>query len=218
MKKNNLSQMFLICVTSMILMTTCRACAGSNVELTEDKIEKIERVMNRIGENGQFSGTILVAVNGEVIYQKAHGFANLDGSVNGFGSHIQRIENNLIFIAILRNMKEPNQQIVKKWPSFMASRILAILYDEAYDMPKKSAAYEVFRFMLSSGLQAGIEKYHEIDENLRDQYYFDDEEWNILGLRFYEARKLREAMGYLRLIPHNKDVLEMINKLEKEMK
>jgi len=42
----------------------------------------------------------------------------LSGSINGFASHILRIEEDGIFIALLRNMKERGAEIVMKWPEF----------------------------------------------------------------------------------------------------
>jgi len=62
---------------------------------------------------------------------------SLDGSINGFGSHTQRIEKDTVFIVALRNTKEYKKQIVIKWPNFMISRVLAVMYGEEYDMPKK---------------------------------------------------------------------------------
>jgi len=143
---------------------------------------------------------------------------NLDGSVNGFGSHIFRIEKDRIFITILRNMKERNNQIFVKWPSYITSRVLAILFDEEYDMPRISGAYTVFRAFLESGVQAGTETYHDLDANQKNQYYFNEDEFHTLGQTLYDAGKLKEALAYYMLIPNNRNAIEMIKKLEEEIK
>ena len=96
---------------------------------------------------------------------------SLDGSINGFGSHTQRIEKDTVFIVALRNTKEYKKQIVIKWPNYMMSRILAVMYDEEYDLPKKSGAFAIFKTFLDSG-PVDAEKLHkEITENQTDKYY-----------------------------------------------
>ena len=119
--------------------------------------------------------------------------SNLDGSINGFGSHIQRIEKDKIFIAILRNMKERDNQIVIKWPSFMASKILAILYVEDYAKPKMSAAFSVFQTMLESGVHAAKEQYQQLDKNQRDQYYFEKTVFELLATKLGENNENEKA-------------------------
>jgi len=137
--------------------------------------------------------------------------SNLDGSINGFASHIQRIEKDKIFIAFLRNMKEQNNQIVIKWESYIASRILAILYDEEYDMPRMSAAYSVFRVMLDSGIQAAIEKYHDLYTNHKDSYYFEDSKFDTLANKFDEIDEYEKAMAMRKLI--SKDLFSIPSSL-----
>ena len=124
---------------------------------------------------------------------------NLDGSVNGFGSHIQRIEKDRIFIAILRNMKERDNQIVIKWPSYMASRILAILYGEEYDMPKKSAAYQIFKIMFESELHSAMAKGHDLFKNHQKSYYFDEGEFETLARKLVEIKEEEKAGEMLNL-------------------
>lgn len=102
---------------------------------------------------------------------------SLDGSVNGFGSHTQRIEKDTVFIVALRNTKEHKKQIVIKWPDYMMSRILAIMYGEEYDLPKKSGAFAIFKTLLDSG-DEDAEKFHkEITENQTDKYYLNKREF-----------------------------------------
>jgi CubicO group peptidase (beta-lactamase class C family) len=104
----------------------------------------------------------------------------LSGSINGFASHIFRVERDGIFIALLKNMKEPGAQIVVKWPSFVTSRILAVLYDEPYEMPRKSAAFAVFEVVRDEGVEAGRRRYGELVTEGHPAYYVDEDEFRRL--------------------------------------
>ncbi|MBI9036585.1 MAG: beta-lactamase family protein [Bacteroidales bacterium] len=101
---------------------------------------------------------------------------SLDGSINGFGSHTQRIEKDTVFIVALRNTKEYKKQIVIKWPNYMMSRILAVIYGEEYDLPKKSGAYAIFKTLLDSGPDEAEKLHKEISENQTDKYYLNRRE------------------------------------------
>ena len=105
----------------------------------------------------------------------------LAGSINGFASHILRIEKDGIFIAILKNMKEPGAQIVVKWPEYITSRILAVLYGEPYDMPRKSAAFAVFEIVRDEGIEAGQRRYAEVVTEKDPAYYVDEDEFRRLA-------------------------------------
>jgi len=73
--------MFLIFSIGLTLLTACDILSQPNVEITPEKIQEIEQVMNQICENGQISGAILVAINGEIIYKQALGYANWEWQV-----------------------------------------------------------------------------------------------------------------------------------------
>jgi len=104
----------------------------------------------------------------------------LSGSINGFGSHLLRIEADGIFIALLKNLKEPGAQIVVKWPEYVTSRILAVLYDEPYEMPRKSAAYAVFEAVRDSGVAAGRRRHSELVVGNDPAYDVDEDEFDRL--------------------------------------
>jgi len=105
----------------------------------------------------------------------------LCGSINGFASHIFRVEKDEIFIALLKNMKEPGAQIAVKWPDFIASRVLAVLYDEPFDMPSKSAAFAVFEALRDQGVEAGRQRYADLVNAQNPDYYVDAEEFRRLA-------------------------------------
>lgn len=101
----------------------------------------------------------------------------LSGSINGFASHILRIEKDGILITLLKNIKEPGAQIVVKWPEYITSRILAALYGKPYDMPKKSAAFAVFEVVRDQGVKAGRQRYAEIVTGNDPAHYVDEAEF-----------------------------------------
>lgn len=140
-------------------------------------------------------------------------------SINGFKANLLRITDDEIFITQLTNHKEHNRHILQGWGNAdITSRILAILYDKPYDLPRKSAAYEIFRTLLDLGQVATVEKYADLYENQQDKFWFKDEEFEILARELYNAGMLNKALAYCRLIPDNSIMIGLINEIEKQMK
>ena len=121
---------------------------------------------------------------------------SLDGSVNGFGSHTQRIEKDTVFIVALRNTKEYKNQIVIKWPRFMMSRILAVLYGEEYDLPKKSGAFVIFKTLLESGQEDAEKICKEIIEKKTDKFYLDNDEFEFFKNELDNKGMRSQASGF----------------------
>jgi CubicO group peptidase (beta-lactamase class C family) len=105
---------------------------------------------------------------------------NLEGSINGFQSHTQRIEKDTVLIIALRNIKEEvfENQIVIKWPSSIASPIISILYDEDYELAKKSGAFSVFETLIESGQDEAENKFNDIRKQ-QYKYYIDKSEFEF---------------------------------------
>ena len=122
--------------------------------------------------------------------------SSLDGSINGFGSHTQRIEKDTVFIVALRNTKEYKKQIVIKWPKYMMSRILAVLYGEEYDLPKKSGAYVIFKTLLDSGYENAEKLHKEIINNQTDKYYLSKREFSFFTNELNNKGLADEALEY----------------------
>ncbi len=118
---------------------------------------------------------------------------NLEGSINGFQSHTQRIEKDTVFIVALRNVKEEvfENQIVIKWPSSIASPIISILYNEDYELTKMSGAFVVFRALIESGQYEAANKYIETREQ-QEKYYIDKDEFE-----FFEQELRKKNMDKL---------------------
>lgn len=105
---------------------------------------------------------------------------NLEGSINGFQSHTQRIEKDTVLIVAIRNIKEEvfENQIVTKWPSAIASPILSILYDEDYELIKKSGAFLVFKTLIKSDQNEAENKFNDVRKQ-QDKYYIDKSEFEF---------------------------------------
>lgn len=140
-------------------------------------------------------------------------------SVNGFKANMLRITDDEVFITQLTNHKEQNQHILQGWGNVdITSRILAILYEKPYDLPRKSAAYEVFRSLVDSGETAASEKYFDLYENQQDKYWFKDEEFEILAHELYKAGMLAEALVYCELAPDSSNIRELVTKIQEQTK
>lgn len=111
---------------------------------------------------------------------------NLEGSINGFQSHTQRIEKDTVLIIVLRNVKEVvyENEIAVKWATAIASPILSILYNEDYELTKISGAFTIFKTLIESNQKSAGNKFIEIKKQ-QDNYYLDKGEFQF----FYEELK-----------------------------
>lgn len=123
---------------------------------------------------------------------------NLDGSVNGFQSHTQQIQKDTVLIVILRNIKESvyENQIVIKWPQWMVSRILAVIYGEDYDLPKRSGAFSIFKTLIDSGDQEAEKLMKAIVEKQKGKYYMDENEYEFFEEELKKKGMLVHARKY----------------------
>jgi CubicO group peptidase (beta-lactamase class C family) len=136
-------------------------------------------------------------------------------SVNGFKANVLRHSDDEVLIVQLTNHKEHNGHIVQAWGNVdITSRILAILYDQPYALPKRSAAYEVFRVLLDSGATAAREKYADLNDNKQDEFWFIEEEFEILANGLLDAGMLDKALVYCGLAPDNAEIRELITKIQ----
>ncbi len=129
--------------------------------------------------------------------RKIHSFV-LDGSINGFQSHNHRIEKDTVFIVTLRNVKEAvyEKQIAIKWASAFVSPVLAILYGEEYDLPKKSGAFEVFKTLIDSGAVEAENLMSDIVNNQTDKYYLKKREFDFFKKQLMDRGLSNEAEAY----------------------
>lgn len=123
---------------------------------------------------------------------------NLDGSINGFQSHTQRIAKDSVLIVAMRNIKEAvyENQIVIKWPDAIASPVLAILYGEEYELSKISGAFTVFSALVRSGRSEAGRIHDEILRSGQGRYYLDDDEIEFFLEELENRGRDEEAAAY----------------------
>jgi len=140
--------------------------------------------------------------------RKIHSFV-LDGSINGFQSHNHRIEKDSVFIVTLRNVKEAvyEKQIAIKWASAFVSPVLAILYGEAYDLPKKSGAFEVFKSLIDSGAVKAENMMSDIVNNQTHKYYLKKKEFDFFKKQLVDREMLNEAEAYYKIYENSRKKL-----------
>lgn len=63
------------------IVTLIQIIVTTNVLLAQTKVSKIEELIQTYNDNGQFNGSILVAENGEVIFKRGYGLANIEWSI-----------------------------------------------------------------------------------------------------------------------------------------
>ena len=126
---------------------------------------------------------------------------NLEGSMNGFQSHTQRIEKDTVLIVVLRNIKEAvyENEIAVKWANAIASPILSILYNEEYEITKRSGAYTVFKALIESGKIEAERKYDEITNKHKDDYYVDKSEFEFFQDLLRRKKMEKQAEEYIQI-------------------
>lgn len=66
---------------SFFILLLALQVANLPVANSQSKVEKIDQLMKRYTEYGQFNGSVLVAEKGTVIYMKGHGWANMEWDI-----------------------------------------------------------------------------------------------------------------------------------------
>ena len=114
------------------------------------------------------------------------------GGINGFTSRIFRIINDHHLIVLMDNT------ISRKLREICVA-ITNILYDKAYNYPKKSIANILGKTIYASGIDSAITQYFYLKNNHIDQYTFNEGELNNLGYELLEVNKVKEAIKIFKL-------------------
>ncbi len=107
-----------------------------------------------------------------------------DGVVNGFSSLILRMPSDHSSILFLNNTGGA--------PFYeMSKAICGILYDKAYDFPKKSIAHVLLEKIKTEGITAGLSFYNDVKD--QSNYTLDENEMNLAGYDLLQAGHAEEA-------------------------
>lgn len=73
---------FLIIATVIIVLIAWKFISYEpSLSQSANQVKEIDHIITTLDKNGQFSGSVLIAIKGEIIYKKAVGYANLEDSI-----------------------------------------------------------------------------------------------------------------------------------------
>lgn len=119
-------------------------------------------------------------------------FTSHGGGINGFNTLIERLVDERHLIVLLNNTGGTNL-------GEMSTAITRILYDEPYDLPKKSIARTLHEIIREKDLEAGVKQYHELKKDRPKEYDFRPAELNRLGYALLQADKVDDAIKIFQL-------------------
>ena len=79
--KRTISIVLLSCTLLFAMIVYVFVYRTSIIIPTQETNQEIDEIVRTIYENGQFSGAVLVSVNGDIIYNNAFGYANVDDRI-----------------------------------------------------------------------------------------------------------------------------------------
>lgn len=86
MKKSNFFSQICLLILVIFLATSCNGQTNSNAEnrtksIDKTKIDKIDEIVKMYSDNAGFNGSVLVAHQGQVIYKKGFGMADMEWKI-----------------------------------------------------------------------------------------------------------------------------------------
>ena len=112
------------------------------------------------------------------------------GGINGFNTLITRATDDKSLIVLLNNTGGAPL-------GNMAKGIRGIMYDETYDLPKKSVAYSMLEVINEKGLPAGLAHFESIKAS--DDYDLNENEMNQVGYELLQSEKIDEALAVFKI-------------------
>ncbi|OLD28004.1 MAG: serine hydrolase [Acidobacteria bacterium 13_1_40CM_3_55_6] len=117
-----------------------------------------------------------------------------NGGINGFSTVIVRMLPEKRLIVLLDN-SEDGQYLDK-----MVLELMSVLYDQPYEMPKRSIADALFKTILEKDVASAVKQYREMKAgSSASEYDFGEMELNRLGYRLLSTRKVAEAIEMFKL-------------------
>lgn len=117
-----------------------------------------------------------------------------NGGINGFNTGIVRMTADKRLIVLLDNA-EDGQNLDK-----MALGIMSVLYDQPYDMPRRSIADLIFKTISEKDVAAAIREYRALKTSpAAGEYDFGEMELNRVGYQLLQMKKVAEAIEIFKL-------------------
>ncbi|WKK66482.1 serine hydrolase [Lutimonas zeaxanthinifaciens] len=119
------------------------------------------------------------------VYTISHG-----GGINGFNTIISRSPSDKTLVVLLNNTGgAPLSQMTRS--------IRGVLKGTTYDLPKKSAAYEMQGVIEDEGIDAGVDRFNKIKDD--KTYDLDENEMNQIGYQLMGKEMVEEASKVFKL-------------------
>ena len=117
-----------------------------------------------------------------------------NGGINGFNTTIVRMTSDKRLIVLLDNA-EDGQYLDK-----LALGIMSVLYDQPYDMPKRSIANAIMNTITEKDAAAALQEYRALKAGpTAGEYDFSETELNRLGYQLLSMKKIAEAIEIFKL-------------------
>jgi CubicO group peptidase (beta-lactamase class C family) len=117
-----------------------------------------------------------------------------NGGINGFNTTIVRMTNDKRLIVLLDNA-EDGQYLDK-----IALGIMSVLYDQPYDMPRRSITDAILNQITEKNVASAITQYRALKTGpTASEYDFGEMELNRLGYQLLSMKKLTEAIEIFKL-------------------
>jgi CubicO group peptidase (beta-lactamase class C family) len=117
-----------------------------------------------------------------------------NGGINGFSTVIVRMTGDKRLIVLLDNA-EDGQNLDK-----MALGIMSVLYDQPYDMPRRSIANVIINVITEKDVASAIREYRALKAGpTASEYDFSETELNRLGYQLLQMKKVADAIEILKL-------------------
>ena len=81
----------------------------------------------------------------------------------------------------------------------MSRRVIRILYDQLYDLPKEPISRALARTLREKGVEFAVQQYRELKEAQPDAYNFAERELDRLGYSLLGAERVKDAVEILKL-------------------
>jgi CubicO group peptidase (beta-lactamase class C family) len=134
---------------------------------------------------GWSTGKMVIGNSGDSVKTIGHG-----GGINGFNTLITRIPSDKNLIVLFNNTGGAALNEISK-------AICGIIYNKAYDMPKKSLAYSLLNDIEEEGIDAALIRNEEYIAS--DNYSLKEGEMNSVGYQLLQSGKVKEAIEVFKL-------------------
>ena len=114
------------------------------------------------------------------------------GGINGFNTRITRLVDDRHLIVLLNNTGGTRLDE-------MTRRVIRILYDHPYDLPKEPISRVLAGTLREKGVESAVQQYRELKEAQTDAYNFAERELDRLGYSLLRAERVKDAVEILKL-------------------